>query len=43
MKIKKIVYDYPELNSDLESLKSMLKVYYKKYIIPNLLKYELIK
>ena len=40
---KKIVYDYPELNSDLESLKSMLKVYYKKYIIPNLLKYELIK
>lgn len=39
----KTVYDYPELNSDLESLKSMLKVYYKKYIIPNLLKYELIK
>lgn len=40
---KKIIYDYPELNSDLESLKSILKAYYKKYIIPNLLKYELIK
>lgn len=39
----KTVYDYPELNSDLQSLKTVLKTYYKTYIIPNLIKYELIK
>lgn len=39
----KITYDYPELNSDLQSLKTLLKKYYRKCIIPNLIKYELIK
>jgi len=41
--LDKNVYDYPELNGDLTSLKSKLKKYYKEYIEPKLFKYELIK
>ena len=42
-KSKKNVYDYPELNGDLISLRDKLKAYYKKYITPKMFEYELIK
>ena len=42
-KSKKKVYDYPELNGDLNSLRVKLKDYYKKYITPKMFEYELIK
>lgn len=37
------IYDYPVLNGNLITLKNKLKEYYKKYIIPKLFEYELIK
>ncbi len=40
---KKKIYDYPELNSAIVSLKMELKKYYIDIIMPLLLKYELIK
>jgi len=42
-KSKKKVYDNPELNGDLNSLRVKLKDYYKKYITPKMFEYELIK
>lgn len=42
-KNKKKVYDYPELNGDLNTLRVKLKGYYKKYIISKMFEYELIK
>jgi hypothetical protein len=39
----KLVYDYPDLNGDINSLKIKLKTYYKKYIEPKCFKYELLK
>ena len=39
----KIIYDYPTLNGELENLKKKLKMYYAKYIMPKLFKYELLK
>ena len=42
-KSKKITYDYPELNGDLESLRKMLKDYYKSHITEKMFKYELLK
>lgn len=42
-KNKKKVYDYPELNGDLNTLRVKLKEYYKKYIISKMFEYELIK
>lgn len=42
-KNKKKVYDYPELNGDLITLRTKLKEYYKKYITPKMFEYELIK
>lgn len=42
-KSKKKVWDDPELNGDLNSLRTKLKVYYKKYILPKMFEYELIK
>ena len=40
---KKKVYDYPELNGDLDSLRVMLKAYYKSHITEKMFQYELLK
>ena len=40
---KKTVYDYPNLNSYLVSLRDHLKVYYKSHITEKMFKYELLK
>ena len=40
---KKIVYDYPHLNSYLVSLRDNLKAYYKSHITDKMFKYELLK
>ena len=37
------VYDYPELNGDIKTLKTLVKKYYLKEIAPTLFKYELLK
>lgn len=37
------VYDYPELNGDLNSLRTKLKEYYNKHIVPKMFQYELLK
>lgn len=37
------VYDYPELNGNIEVLKNKAKQYYNKVIVPILFKYELLK
>ena len=37
------IYDYPQLNSDINTLKKNLKTYYDKYIKERLFKYELLK
>ncbi len=37
------VFDYPELNGEIKSLKSNIKKYYLKEIVPTLFKYELLK
>lgn len=40
---KKTVYDYPNLNSYLVSLRDNLKAYYKSHITDKMFKYELLK
>ena len=40
---KNIIYDYPELNGAINSLKAKLKIYYDKYIVDKLFEYELLK
>jgi len=40
---EKTVYDYPELNGELKSLKPMLKEYYLQEIAPKLFEYEFLK
>ena len=40
---KNTIYDYPELNGAINTLKTKLKVYYDKYIVDKLFKYELLK
>ena len=40
---EKNVYDYPELNGNLNSLKPMLKEYYLQEIAPKLFEYEFLK
>ena len=42
-KSKKRVYDHPQLNGDLDSLRVLLKEYYKSHITEKMFKYELIK
>lgn len=42
-KNKKIDYDYPVLNSDLITLRTKLKQYYKSHITQKMFKYELLK
>ena len=42
-KSKKKVYDYPELNGDLDTLRTLLKEYYKSHITEKMFKYELLK
>lgn len=37
------VYDYPQLNGDLNTMRGLIKNYYHKYVMPNLFKYEFIK
>ena len=37
------VYDYPQLNGDLNTMRGLVKDYYHKYVMPNLFKYEFIK
>ena len=39
----KTVYDYPELNGNIETLKTKLKDYYKENIEKKLFEYELLK
>ncbi len=41
--MKKTVYDYPNLNSYLVSLRDNLKAYYKSHITEKMFKYELLK
>lgn len=40
---KNTIYDYPELNGAINSLKAKLKIYYDKYIVGKLFEYELLK
>ena len=40
---ERIVYDYPELNIYLTSLRDNLKLYYKSHITAKMFKYELLK
>ena len=40
---EKTIYDYPNLNGDLEALRVMLKAYYKSHITGKMFKYELLK
>lgn len=42
-KTRKKVYDYPELNGDLMTLRTKLKEYYNKHIRDKMFKYELVK
>lgn len=42
-KTTKNVYDYPELNGDLETLRVKLKEYYKTHIWGKMFQYELVK
>ena len=42
-KSKERKYDYPELNGDLESLRKLLKDYYKSHITAKMFQYELLK
>lgn len=42
-KTRKKVYDYPELNGDLATLRTKLKEYYNKHIRDKMFKYELVK
>ena len=41
--MKKTVYDYPNLNSYLVSLRDNLKAYYKSHITEKMFEYELLK
>ena len=41
--LDKRVYDYPELNGHLNTLKALLKDYYNDEIVPTLFKYEFLK
>lgn len=40
---KKKVYDYPQLNGDLNTLRTKLKEYYVSHIKEKMFKYQLIK
>jgi len=40
---EEIIYDYPELNTALNSLKTKLAKYYEVVIQPKLFEYELLK
>ena len=40
---KKKVYDYPQLNGDLNTLRTKLKEYYVSHIKERMFKYQLIK
>jgi len=40
---KKLQYHYPELNGDLETLRKLLKDYYKNHITAKMFEYELLK
>ena len=42
-KTKKYDYNYPDLNSHLNSLRSKLKKYYKSHITDKMFEYELLK
>lgn len=42
-KSKKNVYDYPVLNGYLDTLRTMMKAYYKSHITEKMFKYELLK
>lgn len=42
-KSKKTVYDYPVLNGYLDTLRTMLRAYYKSHITEKMFKYELLK
>ena len=42
-KSKKTVYNYPVLNGHLDTLRVMLKTYYKSHITEKMFKYELLK
>lgn len=37
------VYDYPDLNGDLKSMRQLVKQYYHSHIQDNLFKYEFLK
>ena len=37
------VYDYVDLNGDLDSLRENLKAYYRSHILDKMFKYELVK
>ena len=40
---KKNIYDHPELNAELNTLKALLKTYYKTHIREKMFEYELVK
>lgn len=42
-KYKKHIYDYPELNGNLNTLKTLLKKYFKNHIAKKMFAYQLIK
>ncbi|WP_220468755.1 hypothetical protein [Staphylococcus coagulans] len=40
---KKKVFDYPQLNGHIKSLKQLVKAYYAEEIVPFLFEYEFLK
>ena len=42
-KSKKNIYNYPELNGNIKTLKTMLNEYYEKNIQPKFFEYKLLK
>lgn len=43
IELKKNIYDYPELNGNIRSLKKLLKEYYNTELVPTLFEYEFLK
>ena len=43
LELDKLVYDYPSLNGNINTLKQMIKSYYNAEIVPTLFEYEFLK
>lgn len=43
LELDKLIYDYPSLNGNINTLKQMIKSYYNDEIVPTLFEYEFLK